>query len=101
LGATITKEDSRVSILLVIRKDFVDDLQDFAPHVPQPTDRRFSHRLRNWNCDQALAVLRVAVRHDQTGFADNLVDELVEDLTSRGEVRPVELQVVASQMRDL
>ncbi len=94
--------DSRLPAcwLIGIRKEFVDDLQDFWPHVPQPLDVNSSYRLRNWESKEALSVLNAASSHDQVPFADALKDRLIRDLEQNGEVRPVELQLVASYLTE-
>jgi WD40 repeat protein len=89
-----------IAFLFSLRKEFVEDLQDFTPGVPQPLDSRFRGSLRNWDRDTALRVLNAAAAHDQVGFADTLKEQLVADLLRDGQVRPVELQVVATRLQD-
>jgi hypothetical protein len=100
VGDCHADEDLPVSFLFGLRKEFVSDLHDFAPRVPQPLDARFSHRLRNWEPDEAYAVLDAAARHDRVPFAEALQTAIVRDLERGGEVRPVELQLVATRLNE-
>jgi len=100
IGQAYAVESVAVRFVVSVRKEFVDDLQDFAPWVPQPLDVRFSHRLRSWDPEQASAVLTAAAEHDEVPFADRLKAQLIRDLENGGEVRPVELQLVASRLAE-
>jgi WD40 repeat protein len=98
VGACYADAGLSVGFLLSLRKEFVDDLLDFKESVPQPLDARFSYRLRNWEPEEALSVLNAAAEHDQIPFAEALKEALVRDLDQVGEVRPVELQIVANRL---
>jgi WD40 repeat protein len=89
-----------VAFLFSLRREFVEDLQDFAPGVPQPLDIRFRSSLRNWDRATALGVLNAAAAHDQVGFAETLKESLIADLLRDGQVRPVEVQLVATRLQD-
>jgi WD40 repeat protein len=92
--------DIPVAFLVALRKEFVEDLQDFAPGIDQPLDVRNRISIRNWDRDTAAAVLAAAAVHDHVGFADGLKGQIVEDLFSDGQIRPVELQLVATRLRE-
>jgi len=100
IGESFVDTNLPVAFLISLRKEFVDDLQDFRTYIPQPLDTRFSYRLRNWETSEALAVLNTAADLDQVPFAEVLKETLVRDLEQAGEVRPVELQLVATQLID-
>ena len=98
IGRAYQDANLNVRFLVSLRKEFVDDLRDLAEWIPQPLDDRFSHRVRNWDVTEAAAVLESAAAHDEVPFADALRDAIVRDLEQAGEVRPVELQLVASRL---
>ncbi|MBD2055328.1 hypothetical protein H6F88_04690 [Oculatella sp. FACHB-28] len=100
IGDCLDNENLSVSFLFSLRKEFVDDLRDFAPWVSQPLDIRFSDRLRNWEPAIALETLQIAASNDKVLFSEALMVEVVRDLTQDSEVRPVELQLVATCLRD-
>ncbi|HWW61119.1 MAG TPA: hypothetical protein VN181_07120, partial [Thermoanaerobaculia bacterium] len=101
IGRAYLDADLSVRFVVSLRKEFVDDLRDLAEWIPQPLDDRFSHRVRNWDAPEAAAVLEAAAAHDDVPFADALRDAIVSDLVQAGEVRPVELQLVASRLAEL
>jgi WD40 repeat protein len=94
----IAETKARVSFLMSVRKEFLADLQDFSLAVAQPLDSRFGYRLRNWDVEEARSVLNAAAAHDGIRFAESLREELVRDLARWEEVRPVELQLVATKL---
>lgn len=101
VGDCYADVDLAAGFLFSLRKEFVDDLQDFQKvDIPQPLDIRFSYRLRNWDATEALNVLREAARSDDVPFAEALESEIIRDLEQDGEVRPVELQIVAYHLRE-
>jgi hypothetical protein len=87
-----------VKLLLAIRKEFVDDLQEFHPLVEQPTDVRFALRVKNWDVVMARKILDSIVEIDKLRFSEQLRIELVNDLATDGYVRPVEFQIVAKSL---
>jgi hypothetical protein len=87
-------------ILLAIRKEFVDDLQEFAPDIEQPTDSRYSVRIKNWDEETARSIFDKMVEADKIAFAPQLRVALISDLADNGIVRRVELQIVAKIMAD-
>jgi hypothetical protein len=94
--------DLSASFLFSIKKDFVADLERFqGPVIPQPLDTRFSFTLKNWQPEVARKVLEDAARLDGVPFAAALQQAIVEDLAAgSGDVRPVELQIVASSLAE-
>ena len=87
-------------ILVCLRREFVDDLHDFVPFVAQPTDDRFRCSLNNWTALVASHVLATIVEHDSLPFSEELIDSVVRDLAHHDMVRPVELQIVCTRLRD-
>jgi WD40 repeat protein len=100
VGSCVADPDLRVSFLFSVRKEFADDLQDFGRVVAQPMDKRFAERLRDWEPDTARNFLQAAAKHDQIPFSEALINAVVRDLTHGEEVRPVELQLAATRLKD-
>jgi len=100
LGECLADQTLSTGVLISLRKEFVDDLQEFEPYISQPLDPRFCYRLRNWESVEALSVLQTAANYDHVPFAENLIRAIIRDLERTGEVRPVELQLVATQLID-
>ncbi|MHB8067733.1 MAG: WD40 repeat domain-containing protein, partial [Desulfobaccales bacterium] len=100
IGFCYNSTDLPVTFLFALRKEFVEDLQNFSPAIAQPLDIRFRSTLRNWDRDTALSVLNAMAVHDQVALADVLKDQLIEELLRDGQVRPVELQLVATRLQD-
>jgi|GEM_PF-4546655 len=98
LGEIYADRHFAVRMLIGIRKEFVDDLEEMSAWIEQPLDTRFWHRVRNWDTNQAAVVLDAAAEHDKVPFADALKETLISDLEHGGEVRPVEMQLVASRL---
>lgn len=92
----------KAGFLFSIRKDFVDELRMFeSVGIPQPLDMRYSHRLKNWDSEEALRVLQDASKSDGVPFAQDLMVAIVDDLAGTdSEVRPVELQIVAQSLAE-
>jgi hypothetical protein len=101
IGEACADETIAARLVVSLRKDFVDDLHDLAAWVPQPLDANFSWRMRNWDATEAATVLYAAAVHDGIPFARRLQEQVIRDLEVAGEVRPVELQLVASRLGEL
>jgi WD40 repeat protein len=100
VGECVNDRELPVAFLLALRKEFAEDLQDFGRVIDQPMDRRFAERLQNWEPETALGFLQTASAHDRVPFAEALMTAVVRDLTRAGEVRPVELQLVATRLKE-
>jgi hypothetical protein len=96
----IRSEEYSLSMLISLRKEFVDDLNDFYPEIEQPTDRRFRIKIENWSLDEAEVVLKQMVDIDGLRFSPELRTILANDLATNGLVRPVELQIVVGQLKE-
>jgi hypothetical protein len=100
LATILRKDELSVKMLICLRKEFVDDLQEFYPEINQPTDRRFSLRLKNFDVSLAKIILSSIVQIDRLRFSDQLCSELINDLAREGYVRPVEFQIVTKSLLD-
>jgi hypothetical protein len=100
IGLAYQEPDLDVRFVISLRAEFVDDLRDFAKWIRHPIDERCSHRVRNWDAIDATAVLETAAKHDGVPFAPALREAIIRDLENGGEVRPVELQLVAYRLAE-
>lgn len=90
-----------IKILICLRREFVGELNEFYPHVSQPTDPRFGLVINNWNLEKAQEVFQVIRESDGLTFSDELCDELLMDLSKYGTVKPIEFQIVSSKLKEL
>ena len=94
LSSLVLDAGTDISIFISIRKDFVDDLQEFAPKIEQPTDHRFSMRLKKWDSQTASEIFLKMVRKDKLNISESLCKEVISDLSNNGLISPVEIQIV-------
>jgi hypothetical protein len=88
-----------IRILVGIRDDFYQKLRSFSPQVPEPLRMAHSYELEAFTREVAAGILRTSRTTDDTGFEDDLITAVVEDLAAAGCVRPVELQIVATVLK--
>lgn len=87
-------------ILICLRKEFVEDLKDLAPEIPNPLNMTYSVAIRNWDTDTAKDVFFDCVKQDNIPFSEELQSAIIYDLAQKGVVRPIELQMVAKTLYD-
>jgi hypothetical protein len=87
-------------VLLSIRKEFVEDLRDFKPFIPDPKSDKYSVYIQNWDADTIKELFELFVEKDRLNFSPQLKEQLIKDLSRNGGVRPVELQLVAKYLAD-
>ncbi|APA68009.1 nSTAND1 domain-containing NTPase [Janthinobacterium sp. 1_2014MBL_MicDiv] len=87
------------SLVIAIRRDFFARLQNFAPDIPDPTSPRTTFELINLRTHSARQVLAHAAADEAVQFEAALVDAIIEDLESNGEVWPVELQLIGTRLK--
>lgn len=102
LGSRMRKllaEHPHCSLVIAIRRDFFARLQNFAPDIPDPTSPRTTFELANLRTQAARQVLAQAAADEAVQFEAALVDAIIEDLESNGEVWPVELQLIGTRLK--
>lgn len=88
-----------VAVLVAIRADFFAQLQNFAPHIPEPTSIRTSYQLQNFDTEQAKQIFSEAAQADGIAFEPDLIHAIIDELAVEEFVRPAELQVVGSRLK--
>ena len=81
-------------MLFALRKEFVDDLLDFAKMAPSLGEVRWRQPLHNFSIDTARLVIHKVVAVEGLQFSDELQEQVVNDLARNERVRPVEFQLV-------
>jgi hypothetical protein len=99
VGECIRYTDLPAIFFFALRSDFLIRMRDFAAYVTEPTSVSAVYELRNFDIEQAKAVLRAAAQQDGIVFEAGLVDTIVGDLASDSIVRPAELQIVATRLK--
>jgi len=108
------EEDSLLRVVFVMREDHIAQLDPYAPLLPEKLRTRF--RLERLGEEAALSAVTGPLRDTERSFAEDVAEQLVEELlkvrveTAAGEtevatgkfVEPVQLQVVCQSLwRDL
>ncbi len=102
LGSRMRKlldEHPHCSLVIAIRRDFFARLQNFAPDIPDPTSPRTTFELANLRTQAARQILVQAAADEAVQFEAALVDAIIEDLESNGEVWAVELQLIGTRLK--
>ncbi len=104
------EEDPRLRVVLVIREDYIAELDPYAPLLPEKLRIRF--RLERLRKKAALSAIAGPLKDTNRSFAGGVAEKLVEDLlevrieTAAGKtqlitgefVEPVQLQVVCQSL---
>jgi hypothetical protein len=93
-------QHNHVALIICIRSDFFVRLIDLFPAIEDPTSRKTTYTLRNLNEEQARHFLREASTLDGAGFSNSLIDLMVQNLNTSIGIRPVELQLVATELKN-
>lgn len=98
---------SFVKIIFSLREEYLSRLLDFKHLAEQETinhnilDKNIRYQLKNFAKEDAKNVIVRLTERSHFHPESALIDALVEDLSAElGEVRPIELQVVGSQLQD-
>lgn len=94
-----------VKVILSLREDYLHFLLEFnrlgSLEIIQNNilDREILYYLGNFSTTDAKLVIQTLTQRSQTYLEPKLIDQLVRDLAGEiGEVRPIELQIVGSQL---
>ncbi|WP_323260564.1 WD40 repeat domain-containing protein [Pseudanabaena galeata] len=92
-----------LKIVISLREDYLYlllELESVHPEV-DILSRNFRYALGNLSPSDAKSLIENLTEHANFPLEPNLVDELVKDLAGdRGSIRPIELQLVGSQLQD-
>ena len=89
----------RVVLVVSIRSDQFFRLQSLGPFIPDPTSKANSHHLRNFSRDEAKELMDEGIENDHVPFEAGMVEKLLDDLTVNDLIRPAELQLVATELK--
>ncbi len=91
----------RMRLLVGIRADFFGKLHYLrSTQLPDPTAPQYCFELQELTRDTAAAVLRDTVATRESRFDEALIEHIVDDLCKNGRVRAVELQIVATFLKN-
>jgi len=106
LGQCLQK--SGLKIMVSIREDYLHHLLEIERHLSLESigcnllDKANRYALGNFSRSHTFEVIKNLTRHTQFELDDDLIEALVNDLSAGTyEVRPIELQIVGSQLQDL
>jgi hypothetical protein len=100
LRQSIEAHRPHVRCLVSLRRDFVDDLLDLVDVIPEVALPASRLSLKNIGSEDARAVLTKSAEEDGVPFARDLIDSIVRDISLDDQVRPIELQLVATRLLD-
>jgi len=96
-----------VKVILSLREDYLHYLLEYERLINLDAinnnilDKNIRYPLGNFSSEEARVVIRSLSERSQFYLQPELIDELVRDLAGEvGEVRPIELQVVGSQLHE-
>ncbi|MDJ1172061.1 hypothetical protein PMG71_21755 [Roseofilum sp. BLCC_M154] len=97
-----------LKIILSIREDYLHHLLEIEQSLSLEAigcnllDKSNRYALGNFSKAHTFEVIKNLTRHTQFELDDDLIEALVDDLSrATHEVRPIELQIVGSQLQDL
>jgi hypothetical protein len=90
--------NSNVKVLLILRKDFLADINDFEPDFPNPVSSKNIFYIKNFTATEAKEIIEVCAKRDGLSPTDDFIEVLVRDLTNDGLIRPVQLQIVCTAL---
>jgi len=64
LGHTVADTDLSIAFLIGIRADYFAQLQNFAPHILEPTSTHTTYQLQNFDTELAKQILSEAAMND-------------------------------------
>ncbi|MGO7359977.1 hypothetical protein ACCS66_35465 [Rhizobium ruizarguesonis] len=100
IDAALSTAARPISFLLGIREDFFGKLHHLKiGKVPDPTKPATCYELDELAPTVAEEILAASVVSDGTQFSNDLIRKIADDLTVEGFVRPVELQIVGSALK--
>ena len=85
-------------ILCAVRSDYLVDMRDLAPQLPEPISVKTLFVIKNLTVDQAANIVRECAEIDEIPLKDGFANTLAEELAHAGEVRPPELQIVCTAL---
>lgn len=85
-------------ILCAIRRDYLMDMRDLSPELPEPFSVKSLFPLTNFTPEQAADVIKECAELDGVALDADLPAILAEDLADGGYVRPPELQIVCTAL---
>jgi WD40 repeat protein len=85
-------------VLCAIRREYLLDMRDLAPHLPEPLSVKTLFSLTNFTREQAEDVIRECAVLDSITLDANLPGLIAEDLAEGEYVRPSELQIVCTAL---
>jgi hypothetical protein len=85
-------------ILVAVRHDYLLDMHDLAPAIPDPISTPSLYPLRNFRAAEATQIILECAANDNIAISPGLASSIATDLAQGGIVRPPELQVVCTAL---
>lgn len=85
-------------MLVAVRHDYLLDMHDLAPAIPDPISTPSLYPLKNFRIPEATQIIQECARIDNVGINSGLATTIANDLAQGGNVRPPELQVVCTAL---
>jgi hypothetical protein len=89
---------SNIRILCTIRREYLIDIRELAPSLPEPLSVANLFHLKNFDPEQARKVILECATTDGIQIDAEFADTLVMDLQENEVVRPPELQIVCTYL---
>ncbi|MGK7875984.1 MAG: hypothetical protein AB4426_22610 [Xenococcaceae cyanobacterium] len=92
-----------LKVILSLRKDYLHYLLDI-PGMEKINDdilsKNILYPIGDFSPEDAQAIIERLTKRSKFHLNDALIEQLVQDLTDKGKVRPIELQVVGAQLQE-
>jgi WD40 repeat protein len=99
-------KEAYVKVVFSLREDYIYLILqgtrrlDFSIINNDVLDKEILYYIGNFSCDEATEVIQRLTQKSQFKLEDELIQQLVIDLTNLGEVRPIEMQIVGAELQD-
>jgi hypothetical protein len=101
LTAGSPKDRLPVKIVCAVRKDYLLDLHDLSPAIPEPLATKSLFHIQNFTRDEAEAVIAACAARDGIAITPpGLSATIADGLAEKGLVRPPELQIVCTALKN-
>jgi hypothetical protein len=102
LGAFLNRptEAASTKVLCGVREDYLVHLRGLAPALPNPISTSALFHVENLSVAEAADIIRECAEREEAPIPPELADTIAADLAQSGLVRPPELQIVCTALRD-
>jgi ABC-type dipeptide/oligopeptide/nickel transport system ATPase component len=90
--------EKEIRVLCAVRHDYILDINDLSPGIPNPLSSKNLFRMRNFSEAEAASIIQECSKSDNLAIDDKLARLIASDLSHESKVRPPELQIVCTAL---